>query len=264
MNQIGEQEFRDAVIATKKDAKLVAVAKNERTNSASGMYAEFAKLPVERQRDIIVSICNDYFVASQWKIAFPLNNFSAATLPVALEAAGKALFFTRDEDSVRETVRAVKLYESSPFFKQIGFLLGEAAVTTGEGLASVGAILTGPEIFGLIKTLDPSSPSSEQIVATIGKTATYTKDLQSTIAVARFLYARRYAPYLKELASIVENSIFLARDRNSVRRILDGFTAGSIDVILQKDHKQIAPAISDAASKLRDSTAIRKYLQSYL
>jgi len=262
MNQIGEQEFRDAVIATRKDVKLVAAAKNEGTSSASGMYAEFAKLPAERQRDIIVSICNDHFVASQWKIAFPLNNIPATVLPVAVEAVGKALFFTRDEDSVREAVRAIRLYEPSPFFKQIASILGEAAVTTAEGLASVATILTEPEIFGLIKTLDPSSASSEQIVAVIGKTATYTKDLESTIAVARFLYARRYAPYLKELAAIVENSIFLARDRLSVRRILDGFTAGSIDVVLQKDHKQIASAISDAASKLKDSTAIRKYLQS--
>ncbi len=262
MSQIGDQEFRDAVIATRKDAKLVAAAKNERTNAASGMYAEFAKLPAERQRDIIVSICNDYFVASQWKLAFPLNNLPSAELPVAVEAAGKALFYTRDEDSVRETVRTIKLYQHSPFFKQIGSILGEAAVATGPGLAKIAAILTEPEIFGLIRTLDPSAPSSEPMVAVIGKTASYTKDLESTIAVAWFLYARRYAPYLKELASIVENSIFMARDRNSVRRILDGFTAGSIDVVLQKENKQIASAIQDAAWKLKDSTAIRKYLQS--
>lgn len=262
MNQIGEQEFRDAVIATKKDAKLVAAAKNERTNSTSGMYAEFVKLPAERQRDIIVSICNDYFVASLWKIAFPLNNFPAASLPVAVEAAGKALFSTRDENSVRDTVRAIKLYEPSPFFKQIGSILGEAAETTGEGLAKVAPILTEPEIFGLIRTLDPSAPSSGQIVAAIGKIATYTKDLESTTAVAGFLYARRHAPYLKELAFIMENSIFLARDRHSVRRILDGFTAGSIDVVLQKENKQMVSAIRDAAWKLKDSTAIRNYLQS--
>ncbi len=264
MNQIEEQEFRDAIIATKKDAKLVAAAKNERTNSASGMYAEFTKLPVERRRDILVLICNDHFVASQWKIAFPMNNFPAAVLPLAVVAVGKALFYARDEDSVRETVRAIKLYEDSPYLRLVSTCLGDAAETTGEKCALVPVILTAPDVFGLIKSLEPSSPASEQIVRVTGKAAMYTRDLESTLAVSKFLHARRYSPNLADLASIVENSIFLARDRCSVQRILDGFTAGSIDVVLQKNNKQIASAIQDAAWKLKDSAAIRKYLQGYL
>src|ERR1043166_419028 len=109
MNQISETEFRDAIIATKKDAKLVAAAKNDRTNSPATLYNEFSKLPVERRRDIIVQISNDHFVASQWKIAFPLNNFPAAILPDAVNAAGKALFFARNEEGVREVVRAMRI-----------------------------------------------------------------------------------------------------------------------------------------------------------
>ena len=71
----------------------------------------------------------EHFVAAQWKIAFPLNNFPAEVLPHALLAAGKALFFTRDEDSVRETVRAIKIYERSPFLKNIATNLAQAAET---------------------------------------------------------------------------------------------------------------------------------------
>src|SRR3990172_1096620 len=111
MNQIGEKEFREAIIATKKDAKLVATAKNDRINSPESMYMEFAKLPVERQRDIIIAICNDHFVASIWKIAFPLNNVPAAILSDAVALAGKALFFSREEDCVRGSVRVIKIYQ---------------------------------------------------------------------------------------------------------------------------------------------------------
>ena len=46
------KDLRDAIIGLKKDAKLVAAAKNERTNSPEGMYREFTKLPVDRQKEI--------------------------------------------------------------------------------------------------------------------------------------------------------------------------------------------------------------------
>ncbi len=93
MGQIGDTAFAEAVVATKKDAKLVAAAKNDRTNSPSSLYREFEKLPVERRRDIIAQISAENFVAAQWKIVFPLNNFSAEALPHALLAAGKGVVF---------------------------------------------------------------------------------------------------------------------------------------------------------------------------
>ncbi len=123
MNQISEQEFRDAIIATKKDAKLVAAAKNDRMNSPESLYKEFLKLPVERQKEIIALVANDHFVGAQWKVAFPLNNLPSANIPDGVSAAGKALFFAREEDSVKETVRALRLYQESPFYKSIASFL---------------------------------------------------------------------------------------------------------------------------------------------
>src|SRR5436853_6108010 len=98
MGQIGEKEFRDAIIATKKDAKLVAAARNERTSSAEGMYREFLKVPVDRQREIINALSAENFVGAQWKIAYILNNLPPAILSDALAAAGKALFYSRNDD----------------------------------------------------------------------------------------------------------------------------------------------------------------------
>src|SRR3954452_16187271 len=77
MSQIEESDFRDTIIAIKKDAKLVAAAKNDRTNSMETLYREFEKLTVERRRELLIAISNDYFTAAQWKIAFPLNNLPA-------------------------------------------------------------------------------------------------------------------------------------------------------------------------------------------
>jgi len=261
--QIGEQDFRDSIAATKKDAKLVTAAKNDRLSSAEGMYAEFARLPVERQRDIIISISNDYFVAANWKIAFPLNNVPAPLLPDMVKVAGKALFFTRDEDCVREEIRAVRLYQDSPFAKQIAACLADAAEIAGTASASVAQILTSPEIFGLIKTLEPS-PDSEMIVSTIGKICAYTKNQESTMEAAKFLAARRYSPQISLLASLLENSIYLARDRKSVNAILTGFSAGGIDVVLQKNasNKAVISSIRDFAWKSRDWKAIRSFLQA--
>src|ERR671918_2053537 len=137
MNQISEQELRDAIIATKKDAKLVAAAKNDRINSAESLYKEFAKLPVDRHREVIGSIATDYFVAAYWKIAFPLNSLPAPAVADGVAAAGKALFFAREEESLKETIRALRLYVDSPFYKTIASSLGDAAEIVRSELASV-------------------------------------------------------------------------------------------------------------------------------
>jgi hypothetical protein len=265
MRQISEQEFREAIAATKKDAALVAAAKNDRLNSPENLYKEFEKLPVERRRDIIIAVANDYFVGAQWKIAFPLNNFAAAILPDAVMVAGKALFFTREEDSVREAIRAVRIYQNSPFFKLICEILGDAAEATGIHLASIATILTDPEIYGIVHELE-SVPGAERIVRAIGRIATYTKNLDSTMRAARFLFARRYSPHLESIASLFENSIFMARDPKSVRSIIEGLTAGSIDVVLNRlnGNKQALASIGDYAWKARNSKAIRNHLQSFL
>ena len=265
MGQIGDTAFAEAVVATKKDAKLVAAAKNDRTNSPSSLYREFEKLPVERRRDIVAQISAENFVAAQWKIVFPLNNFSAEALPHALLAAGKALFFTRDEDSVRETVRAIKIYERSPYLKNIASNLALAA-ETGSDLGKVGPILTEPSLYGLLKDLEPSNPNSERIVDAVCRIAGYTRSLDSALAATKFLFARRHFAYLPELASLVENAIFLARDQRSVKQILDGFTAGSIDVVMQRQtgNKSALSAISDIAWKSRNWKTIRDHLQEYL
>ena len=264
MSQISETEFRDAIIATKKDPKLVAAAKNDRTNSPASLYNEFNKLPVERRREIIVSISNEYFVASQWKIAFPLNNFPVAVLPDAVAAAGKALFFSRNEEGVREVIRAIRIFQQSPFVKQVAALLGEAAEIEGERLGEVAEILTTPEIYGMMRELDPS-PSSEKILTTTVRIATYTKDLVATSEVARFLYARRESAVLGDICSILENSIFLARDRRSVRQILTGLNAGGIDAVLlnANGNKKLGSTISDVAWRTKDWKAIRSFLQSF-
>jgi hypothetical protein len=264
MSQLSETELRDAIIATRKDAKLIAAAKNDRTNSPASLYNEFSKLPVERRREIIVSVCNEYFVAAQWKIAFPLNNFPAAVLPDAVLAAGKALFLARNERAVREVVRAIRIFQQTPFLKQVAVLLGEAAEMEGERLGEVAEIITSPEVYGLLRELDSASPGSEKILMTVVRVANYTHDLEATFAVAGFLYARRQSAIVTDLCSIVENSIFLARDPRSVRQILTGFNAGGIDAILlnANGNKALEGSISDFAWKTRDWKAIRSYLQS--
>ena len=266
MGQIQDAEFVDAVIGTKKDAKLVAAAKNDRTNSFASMYREFEKLPLERRRDIINQISAEQFVAAQWKIVFPMNNFPAEVLPDAVNVAGKALFFTRDEDSVRESIRAIKIYQASPYLKRIAVNLAQAADVEDVNLSKVAIILTDPAVFGLIRELDPAKPNSERIVDGICRTAAYTKNLDSTLTVGKFLWARRHFEYLPNLASIVENAIFLARDHRSVNQILDGFTAGSIDRVLQEQNgnTNALAAIRDIAWRTRDWKTIRDHLHSYL
>jgi hypothetical protein len=266
MRQISESEFCDAVIATKKDARLVTAAKNDRTNSPASLYREFEKLPLERRREIIAAISVEQFVAAQWKIAFPLNNFPAEILPDSVLVAGKALFFTREEDSVRESIRAIKIYQNTPFVKRIAAVLAESAESAGTNLGRIAAILTDPAVFGLIKSLDPANPNSERIVDAIARVASYTVDLDSTLAAGKFLYARRHASYLPELSLLIENSIFLARDPKSVRQIIEGFTAGSVDVVLQRQsgNKSVLSAIRDIAWKARDWKVIRTHLQLYL
>ena len=263
MGQISEVEFRDAVIATKKDAKLVAAAKNERTNSPAGLYREFTKLTVDRQREIIVAISSDHFVAAQWKIAFPLNNFPATAMPDAVAVAGKALFFSRDEDSLREAIRAVKIYQDSPFFKQICGALGDMAEIDGEQMAIAAEILTSPEIYGTIRLLE-SGAAADKIVNAICKTAGYTRDHDSTVSIAKFLFTRRYSPVIASICAIVENSIFLARDPRSVKQILTGLNAGGIDAVLlnSNGNQKLESVIQDIAWKTRDWKAIREYLES--
>lgn len=264
MAQIGQQEFRDAVAATKKDAKLVAAAKNDRLATPEGMYGEFSKLPVERQRDILVAIANDYFVAAQWKISFPLNNAPAAVLPDMVKAAGRALFYSRDEDCLREAVRAVRIYQDGPFVKQIAQAVADAAEMTRSDLARVCRAITSPNVYGIIKDLDPALGTSEKIVAAACKIAAYTRNEKSTEDAARFLVARRYSPVLPDLASLLENAIFLARDRRSVQQILTGLSAGGVDVVLQRaagDRQKIG-AIRDFAWKAREWKAIRDFLVS--
>jgi hypothetical protein len=266
MGQIQDAEFVEAVISTKKDAKLVAAAKNDRTNSPASMYREFEKLPLERRRDVINQISSEQFVAAQWKIVFPMNNFPAEVLPDAVSAAGKALFFTRDEDSVRESIRTIKIYQASPFVKRIAANLAQAAETADVDLAKVALILTDPAVFGLVKELDAAKPNSERIIDALCRTAAYTKNLDSTLAVGKFLSARRHFEYLPNLASIVENAIFLARDHRSVNQILDGFTAGFIDRVLQEQNSNTnaLAAIRDIAWRTRDWKTIRDHLHSYL
>jgi hypothetical protein len=266
MGQIQDAEFVEAVIATKKDAKLVAAAKNDRTNSPASMYREVEKLPLERRRDVINQIAAEYFVAAQWKIVFPMNNFPADILPDAVNVAGKALFFTRDEDSVRESIRAIKIYQASPFLKRVAANLAQSAETSDIDQAKVAIILTEPAVFGMIRELDPAQPNSESIVDSICRTAAYTRSLDATLAVGKFLWARRHFEYLPSLASIVENAIFLARDHRSVNQILQGFTAGSIDRVLQEQNgnTNTLAAIRDIAWKTRDWKIIRDHLHSYL
>jgi hypothetical protein len=265
MRQISEKDLRDSIIAIKKDAKLVLAAKNDRTNSSAGMYREFVKLPLDRQRETINTIAGDYFVAANWKINFPLNNFSATVMPEAVAVAGKALFFSREEDSIREAVRAVKIYQNSPFFKQISAILQDAVEITGPGLNKVCQILTSPEMFAQISSLEPS-PASERIVTSIGKIATYTLNPESTLNATRFLIARRYSADAADLATLLENAIFMARDPKSVKEIIEGFTAGSIDVVLRREtgKKEILGAIRDIAWKSKDSHTIRQFLNSLL
>jgi hypothetical protein len=264
MNQISEQEFREAIIATKKDAKLVAAAKNDRWNSAEALYREFIKLPLDRQREIIASICNDYFVAAQWKIAFQLNNLPAANVPDAVAAVGKALFFTREEESVKETIRVIRQYLESPFYKVIVMSLADSVEIVRADLALVARILIDPELYGMIQTLDPAAPTSEKLIQTVVRIATYTRNQDSTIAVARFLYARRHSSSFADVATLIENTVFMARDPKSVREILAGLGAGAIDRVLQRHNgnKTVTAGIRDLSWKTRDSRVIRDYLEA--
>ncbi len=264
MNQISEQELRDAIIAIKKDAKLVAAAKNDRINSAESLYKEFAKLPVERQKEIIASIAADYFVGAQWKIAFQLNSLPATALPDGIAAAGKALFFAREEESLKETIRALRLYLQNPFYKSIASALGEAAEIVRSDLAAVAHILTEPDVYGLIQSFDSSFPSSERMIQCIARVAMYTRDHDSTLFVARFLHARRHSSAIEAIAGLIENTVFMARDRKSVREILAGLGAGAVDRVLQRhtENKAVLSNIRDVAWKTRDSRAIRNYLEA--
>jgi len=264
MNQISEEEFRDAIIATKKDAKLVAAAKNDRMNSPETLYREFLKLSVDRQREIISLVSNDYFVGANWKIAFVLNNTPQANLADMVQAAGEALFFSREEGSVKTTLHALRLYQDSPFFKTIAAFLGDAAEMVRSELIHVAEIFVHPEIYGMIRSLDPSAPTSDRFVRCLGCVASYTRDLESTMAVASFLHARRYSALFDSIASLLENSIFMARDRKSVREILAGLGAGSIDRVLQQhaDNKQVVSNIRDISWKTRNSSTIREYLEA--
>jgi hypothetical protein len=263
MRRISEQDFRDAVIALKKDAKLVAAAKNDHINSPEGLYREFIKLPVDRQREIISVIAADHFVAAQWKINFPMNNFPVGQASEMAAVAGKALFFPREEDSLREAIRAMRIYQQSPFFKQISAVLQEAAEIARTGLAKVAIILTSPEMFSLIGSLEVN-PASERIVTAIGKIAIYTLHPDSTLRATHFLVARRYSEDAAELATLLENAIFMARDPKSVKEILEGFTAGSIDVVLRREagKRQVLSGISDVAWKSRNARTIQQYLNS--
>jgi hypothetical protein len=265
MRQISEQEFRQAIAGTKKDAALVAAAKNDRINSPEYLYKEFEKLPVERRRDIIIAVSTEHFVAAQWKIAYPLNNFPATILPDAVAVAGKALFLTRDEDSVRESIRAIHIYQKSPFFKLIAGIIGEASESAGVQLGAIASVLTNPEVYGILRELEGVA-TAERIVLTIGRVAAMTKNLESTLRAARFLFARRFSPHLEQLCSLLENSIFMARDPKSVRAMIEGFTAGSIDVVLQRlnGNKQLLASIGDYARKARNPKAIRSHLQTIL
>lgn len=265
MRQISDQEFREAIAATKKDAALVAAAKNDRLNSPENLYKEFEKLPVERRRDIIISIASEQFVAAQWKIAFPLNNFPADLLSDAVVVAGKALFFTREESSLREVLRTVRIYQKSPFVKMICGLLGEAAESTGLHVERVAEIVNSPEVYGIFRQLE-GFPSAERIVTSIVKVATYAKDFESTIETAKFLSARRYSPYLNSICSLVENAVFMAREPAAVKAIIRGLSAGSIDVVLQTQdgNQKVLSEIQSFAWKRRDWKAIRDYLQVYL
>jgi hypothetical protein len=264
MNQISEEEFRDAIIATKKDAKLVAAAKNDRTNSPETLYREFIKLTLDRQREIISQVSNESFVSANWKVAFVLNNTPQANLADTVLAAGKALFYSREQDGVKGTLHALRLYQDSPFFKTVAAFIGEAAEMVRGELYSVVQIFLNPEIYGMIRGLDPAIASSDRLVQSMGRVASYTRDLNSTKAVASFLHARRYSALFDQIASLLENSIFMARDRNSVREILAGLGAGSVDRVLQQhaNNKQVLSNIRDISWKTRDAEAIRNYLDA--
>lgn len=262
--QIGDQEFREAMIALKKDAKLVAAAKNDRTNAFESLYKEFSALTIDRQREIISSISTSYFVGAQWKVAFPLSNFPAAISPDVVRAIGKVLFYSRDEDSVRESVRAARLYQDSPFLKNVLAILSDSAEVAGVQTGMVAAILTSPELFGIIGQLK-DAPHGERIVQSIGKVAMLTRNHDATLRAAGLLQARRYSNVLPQIASLVEESIFMARDRKSVQQILNGFVTGPIDVAVQKaaGDARLLSTIRDVAWKTRDAESIRNFLISF-
>lgn len=261
---IGDQEFRDAIVAMKKDTKLVAAAKNDRTNSFEWLYKEFSALTIDRQCEIICSISSSYFVAAQWKIAFPLTNFPASVKPDAVRVVGKVLFYSRDEESVRESVRAIKLYQESPFLKQILSTLSESAEVAGVETGVVASILTEPELFGIVGQLKDVA-TGERIVQAIGKVAMLTRNRDAALSAASLLQARRFSSSLPDFAALIEDAVFMARDRKSVHEILSGLASGPIDVALQKasGDKRLLAAIRDVAWKTRDAASIRSYLSSF-
>jgi hypothetical protein len=82
--------------------------------------------------------------------------------------------------------------------------------------------------------------------------------------VARFLYARRFSAGLPDLARIVEEAVFMARAPRSVRQMLEGLRAGSIDVVLLRaaGDRAAVSAIRDLAWQSRNWRAIANSLSS--
>ena len=103
MNQITDREFCDAIAATKKDAKLVAAAKNDRMNSAETLYREFEKLPLEVDalppadalNDVLRTAGRQSREASRVEVPFDLVAPSAEALWSAT-AGGAAALRRRD------------------------------------------------------------------------------------------------------------------------------------------------------------------------
>jgi hypothetical protein len=203
-------------------------------------------------------------VAGYWKVAFPLNSLPAASVADGVAAAGKALFFAREEESLKETIRALRMYADTPFYKTIATALGDAAEIVRSDLVVVARILTDPDMFGLVRSLDPNAAVSQRIIQCIVRVGMYTRDMDSTMTIARFLYARRHSSAVEAIAGLIENTVFMARDRKSVREILAGLGAGAVDRVLQRhaENKAVIANIRDVASKTRDSDAIRNYLQA--
>ena len=81
--------------------------------------------------------------------------------------------------------------------------------------------------------------------------------------IAKFLQARRHSKAIESIATLIENTVFMARDSKSVREILAGLGAGSVDRVLQRhpDSNSVLSGIRDIAWKTRDSAAIRNYLE---
>jgi hypothetical protein len=156
------------------------------------------------------------------------------------------------------------MYVDTPFYKTIASSLGEAAEIVRSDLVSVARILTDPDIFGLMRSIDPNAFVSQRIIQCVARVAMYTRALGSTRTIARFLYARRHSSAVEAIAGLIENTVFMARDRKSIREILAGLGAGAVDRVLQRhpDDRAVLANIRDVASKTRDSNAIKNYLQA--